>query len=61
MARGAWQRRVSRWVRAQIELAESTQAGLAAGAEEHAEAGPIAAPLAEFRASIGTLLQTLRP
>ena len=60
-ARGAWQRRVSRWIRAQIELAESTQAGLAAGAEEPPESGPVATALAQFRASIATLLHLTSP
>jgi TetR/AcrR family transcriptional regulator, transcriptional repressor of bet genes len=58
-ARATWQRRMGRWLRAQIALAESTQAGLAAGAEEPAEAGPVAPALAQFRAAVATLLLAL--
>jgi len=54
--RDAWQRRAGVWLRQQIELAESTQAGLAAGA---VETGPVPAPLAEFRESIAALMQAL--
>jgi len=56
-ARSSWQRQAARWVRAQIELAESTQAGLAAGAEEPAETGPVAPALAQFRGSVAALLR----
>jgi TetR/AcrR family transcriptional regulator, transcriptional repressor of bet genes len=58
-AHGRWQRRAARWVRAQIELAESIQAGLAAGAEEPAEAGPVMPALAQFRAVVAALLEAL--
>lgn len=58
-ARGAWPRRTSSWLRQQIELAESTQAGLAGAAEEPAEGGPVPAPLARFRAAIAAVLQAL--
>jgi hypothetical protein len=57
--RGAWQRRMSAWLRQQIELAESTQAGLAGAAEEPAEAGPVTPALAEFRESVAALLRSL--
>jgi TetR/AcrR family transcriptional repressor of bet genes len=57
--RDAWQRRVTAWLRQQIELAESTQAGLAAAAEEAAESGPVAPALAQFRESIAALLHAL--
>ena len=57
--RDAWQRRVTAWLRHQVELAESTQAGLAAGADEPADSGPVPAALAEFRESIAALLQAL--
>jgi TetR/AcrR family transcriptional repressor of bet genes len=55
-AREAWQRRTGAWLRQQIELAESTQAGLAGAAEESAENGFLPADLAEFRAAIAALL-----
>ncbi|HEV8017007.1 MAG TPA: TetR family transcriptional regulator C-terminal domain-containing protein [Steroidobacteraceae bacterium] len=57
--RDAWQRRVGAWLRQQVELAESTQAGLIAGADEAAESGPLPAALAEFRESIAALLRAL--
>jgi TetR/AcrR family transcriptional repressor of bet genes len=57
-ARDAWQRRMSAWIGEQIELAESTQAGLAT-AGESAEDGPVPAKLAEFRESIAALLEGL--
>jgi TetR/AcrR family transcriptional regulator, transcriptional repressor of bet genes len=57
--RDAWQRRNTLWLRQQIELAESTQAGLASGADESAESGPIAPALAQFRESIAALLHAL--
>jgi TetR/AcrR family transcriptional repressor of bet genes len=43
----------------QIELAESTQTGLAASGEDFAENGPVSAALAEFRGSIAVLLPHL--
>ena len=58
-ARSAWRRRSSAWLRQQIELAESTQAGLAGAVEESAEAGPVAPALTQFRESIAALLHTL--
>jgi TetR/AcrR family transcriptional regulator, transcriptional repressor of bet genes len=54
--REAWQRRAGAWLRQQIELAESTQAGLSGAAEESAENGSLPAELAEFRAAIAALL-----
>ena len=57
--RDAWQRRATAWLRQQIELAESTQAGLAAAAEEAAESGPVVPALAQFRESIAALLHAL--
>jgi TetR/AcrR family transcriptional regulator, transcriptional repressor of bet genes len=44
------------WVAQQIELAESTQTGLAAAGEDMVENGPVSAALAEFRGSIAVLL-----
>jgi TetR/AcrR family transcriptional repressor of bet genes len=58
-ARAAWQRRVGTWLRQQSELAESTQAGLAAAVEEPADSGPLAPLLAQFRATIGALLHAM--
>jgi phenylpropionate dioxygenase-like ring-hydroxylating dioxygenase large terminal subunit len=58
-ARGAWQRRTSGWLRQQIELAESTQAGLAGGSEEPMESGPVAPALAQFREAVAALLRAL--
>ena len=57
-ARSPWQRRVATWLKAQIELAESTQAGLAAAAEDPLS-GPLAPALAQFRQSIAALLHAL--
>jgi len=57
--RGASHRRVSAWLRQQVELAESTQAGLAGAAEEPAEGGPVAPALATFRESVAALLRSL--
>ena len=47
------------WVTQQIELAESTQTGLAAAGDDSAETGPVSAALAEFRGSIAVLLPHL--
>jgi len=47
------------WLSQQIELAESTQTGLAAGGDDPAESGPVSAALAEFRGSIAMLLPHL--
>jgi TetR/AcrR family transcriptional regulator, transcriptional repressor of bet genes len=56
-----WQRRVAAWLKGQIELAESTQAGIAGAGEEPTEAGPVTPALAHFRESIAALLQLSRP
>ncbi len=56
-AREQWRRETAAWVAEQIQLAESTQAGLLGAAAEPADAGPVTAVLAEFRASITRLLQ----
>jgi nitrite reductase/ring-hydroxylating ferredoxin subunit len=47
------------WLTQQIELAESTQTGLAAGGDDPGESGPVSAALAEFRGSIAMLLPHL--
>lgn len=52
-------RAIERWLRQQVELAESTQAGLSAAVDEPLESGPVAPALMEFRAAIAGLLQTL--
>jgi TetR/AcrR family transcriptional regulator, transcriptional repressor of bet genes len=57
-ANGA-ERRLDTWIAQQIELAESTQTGLAAAGEDFAENGPVSAALAEFRGSIAVLLPHL--
>jgi TetR/AcrR family transcriptional repressor of bet genes len=57
-ARNIWQRRAGVWLKEQIGLAESTQAGLA-GAIEEPERGPVAPALAHFRDSIAALLHAL--
>jgi TetR/AcrR family transcriptional repressor of bet genes len=44
------------WLQQDIEVAESTQAGLAAGAGEADDAAPVSPALAEFRRSVVTLL-----
>ncbi|HKD52928.1 MAG TPA: TetR family transcriptional regulator C-terminal domain-containing protein [Steroidobacteraceae bacterium] len=51
------QRRVTAWLKGQIELAESTQAGLAGATEEPAESAPLTPALAQFRESISALLR----
>jgi TetR/AcrR family transcriptional repressor of bet genes len=47
------------WFTQQVELAESTQAGLAAAGDGMDEVGPVSAALAEFRGSIAVLLPHL--
>jgi TetR/AcrR family transcriptional regulator, transcriptional repressor of bet genes len=44
------------WLQQDIEVAESTQAGLAAGAAEADESGPVSPALAQFRRSVAILL-----
>ena len=58
-ARDAWLRRSGAWLKKQIALAESTQAGLDAAADDLADAGPVSPALAQFRASIAALLHAL--
>ncbi len=55
------QRRPSAWLKGQIALAESTQAGLAGTTDVLGEGGPIAPALARFRAQIAALLHALPP
>ena len=53
-------RLVDTWVAQQVELAESTQTGLAAAGDDFAEERfPVSAALAEFRGSIAVLLPHL--
>ena len=52
-------RRALGWLREQITLAESTQAGLRGTSDEVVEGGPIAPALAQFRAQIAALLHAL--
>lgn len=56
-ARDQWLRRAGTWLRAQIELAESTQSGLAGAADDSADEEPAPAALAEFREAIVQLLR----
>jgi TetR/AcrR family transcriptional regulator, transcriptional repressor of bet genes len=53
--------RMDTWVAQQIELAESTQTGLAAAGDDFPENGPVSTALAEFRGSIAVLLPHLGP
>jgi TetR/AcrR family transcriptional regulator, transcriptional repressor of bet genes len=55
--RGA--RRPGSWLKGQIALAESTQAGLQSTAQAPVEAGPIGPALAGFRAQIAAVLHAL--
>jgi TetR/AcrR family transcriptional regulator, transcriptional repressor of bet genes len=55
----AWQRANSAWLKEQVELAESTQAGLASGAEDTSSDGPVPAAIVQFRATILALLHAL--
>jgi hypothetical protein len=57
--RGVGERRPATWLKGQIALAESTQAGLEGAAEELAEEGPIVPALAQFRAQIAVLWHAL--
>jgi TetR/AcrR family transcriptional repressor of bet genes len=50
---------LDKWVAQQMELAESTQMGLASAGNDVAENGPVSAALAEFRGSIAVLLPHL--
>ena len=55
--REVWQRRVGAWLKQQIELAESTQAGLSGGSDEGPDGGPVTPALAQFREVIARLLE----
>jgi len=52
-------RRPAAWLKGQVALAESTQAGLHGPTDAMVEGGPIAPALAQFRAQVGTLLHGL--
>jgi TetR/AcrR family transcriptional regulator, transcriptional repressor of bet genes len=58
-AREGFRREIDAWILQQIQLAESTQAGLQGAAAEPLDAGPVTAALAQFRDSITRLLQGL--
>jgi len=47
------------WLKEQVALAESTQAGLIA-ADDQSESGPVTAALAEFRARVAAVLHALQ-
>jgi TetR/AcrR family transcriptional repressor of bet genes len=49
------------WLQQDIEVAESTQAGLAAGIDAADDVGPVSMELAEFRRTIMVLLPMARP
>jgi TetR/AcrR family transcriptional repressor of bet genes len=53
------QRQAAAWLREQIALAESTQAGLEGATDAIIESGPVGPALAQFRAQISALLQAL--
>jgi hypothetical protein len=57
--RGGGPRRRPAWLKGQIALAESTQAGLQAAVDATPEAGPVAPALARFRAQIAAVLHAL--
>jgi hypothetical protein len=52
--------RADAWLKGQIALAESTQAGLQGAAEAALEAGPVDPALALFRAQIAAVMRVLR-
>jgi len=56
---GAASEVLDKWVAQQVELAESTQTGLATAGADSVENGPVSAALAEFRGSIAVLLPHL--
>lgn len=58
-ARDPRRRQADPGLKEQIELAESTQAGLVGAAEEAADAGPVAPALAKFRERVAALLHAL--
>ena len=49
------------WLKGQIALAESTQAGLQSARESAVEAGPVEPALAQFRAQIAAVMHSLGP
>ncbi len=51
--------RLDAWITQQVELAESTQTGLAAAGDDFVENGAVSTALAEFRGSIAVLLPHL--
>jgi nitrite reductase/ring-hydroxylating ferredoxin subunit len=53
------QRRAVAWLREQIALAESTQAGLESTTDALIESGPVGSALAQFRAQVSALLRAL--
>jgi nitrite reductase/ring-hydroxylating ferredoxin subunit len=57
--RGSGARRPAAWLKGQIALAESTQAGLQVATDAVVEAGPVTAALAQFRAQIAGVLRAL--
>ena len=59
--RASWRRRPDAWLKGQIALAESTQAGLEGAAEAALEIGPVDAALAQFRARIAAVMLALQP
>jgi TetR/AcrR family transcriptional repressor of bet genes len=59
--RASGKRRPDAWLKGQIALAESTQAGLQGAAETALEAGPVDPALAQFRAQIAAVMHALRP
>jgi len=59
--RASGRRRPDAWLKGQIALAESTQAGLEGAAEAALEIGPVDAALAQFRARIAAVLHALQP
>jgi len=58
-ARASQTRLPPAWVQQDIEVAESTQSGLEAGAGESDEAGPVSPALAQFRRTVAGLLIAL--
>jgi hypothetical protein len=60
-ARARGTRRPDAWLKGQIALAESTQAGLQGAAEAALEVGPVDPALAQFRAQIAAVMHALRP
>ena len=55
----SWRRSNTAWLKGQVELAESTQGGLASGAEDTSDGNPVSPSIVQFRASILALLHAL--